>query len=81
MIESGIRTVGVENGAKGNYQSVRLVFGPHYFVELHRERDEDVTFVLGAAHHGFTANTSEANGELEKFIYEIRSAHPQNLVD
>lgn len=81
MTQTGIRTIEVKKDDKGDYKSVRLVFGPHYFVELHRERDGDVTFVLGVTHHGFKADASEVNGELEKIIYEIRSAHPKNLVD
>ena len=34
MALEGIRTVEIEKNAKGDYQHVRLVFGPHYFVEL-----------------------------------------------
>jgi hypothetical protein len=60
---------------------VRLVFGPHYFVELHLEEKGAVTFVLGASHHGFKADASKVAGELEKIIDEIRRNHPQNLVD
>jgi len=77
----GIRTVEVEKDARGNYKHVRLVFGPHYFVELHRAADDTVNFVLGATHHGFKADASEIGGELEDFISEIREAHPNNLVD
>lgn len=81
MTQNGIRAVEVEKDGKGSYKRVRLVFGPHYFVELHREQDGDVTFVLGATHHGFKADASEVNGELEKIIDEIRKNHPKNLVD
>lgn len=81
MTLKGIRTIEVKKDAKGDYQDVRLVFGPHYFVELHRERDGKVTFVLGATHHGFKADASEVGGELEHFVNEIRRAHPNNEVD
>ena len=81
MALEGIRTVETKKDAEGVYQHVRLVFGPHYFVELHREPDGKVTFVLGATHHGFRADASEVGGELEDFINEIRSAHPNNIVD
>jgi hypothetical protein len=77
----GIRTVDVEKDSNGNYKRVRLVFGPHYFVELHRGPGDTVSFVLGATHHGFKADASEVGGELEKFIGEIRQAHLNNLVD
>lgn len=80
-MNNGIRTVEVSKDGQGNYKSVRLVFGPHYFVELHQENEGGVTFVLGATHHGFKADGSEVNGELEKFINEIRHSHPENVVD
>lgn len=76
-----IRTIDIEKDARGQYTSVRLVFGPHYFVELHNEKNGKVTFVLGATHHGFKADASEVGGELEKIISEVRSAHPKNGVD
>lgn len=81
MTLNGIRNVETKKNAQGQYESVRLVFGPHYFVELHLERSGRVTFVLGATHHGFKADASEVGGELERFIYAIRDAHPQNTVD
>lgn len=81
MVRDGIREVETKKNAKGEYQHVRLVFGPHYFVELHQERNGKVTFVLGATHHGFKSDASEVGGELEQIIYEIRTAHPKNQVD
>jgi hypothetical protein len=81
MALEGIRTIDTKKDAKGDYQHVRLVFGPHFFVELHRERDGKVTFVLGATHHGFKADASEIGGELVDLINEIRRAHPNNMVD
>ncbi len=58
MALEGIRTIDTKKDAEGDYQHVRLVFGPHYFVELHRESNGKVTFVLGATHHGFKAEAS-----------------------
>ena len=66
---------------RGDYESVRLVFGPHYFVQLKLEDFGAVTFVLGATPHGFKADASQVNGELEKIIYEVRGNHAGNLVD
>ena len=40
-----------------------------------------VTFVLEATHHGFKADASQVNGELEKIIYEVRGNHAADLVD
>ena len=80
MLE-GIRTIDVERDTEGNPHHVRLVFGPHYFVELQREDSGNVTFVLGATHHGFRADASEVGGGLEALIDEIRRAHPDLVVD
>jgi hypothetical protein len=49
-VESGIRTVATDKDEHGDYTRVRLVFGPHYFVELHREQEDGVTFVLSELH-------------------------------
>jgi hypothetical protein len=73
MLE-GIRTIDVERDAKGDPHHVRLVFGPHYFVEHQRENSGNVTFVLGATRHGFRAHTSAVGGELETL--STRSAKP-----
>ena len=80
-MQRGIQAVETKKDSTGNLTRVRLVFGPHYFVELVREKSGGVTFVLGATHHGFKADASEVNGELEKFIYELRNSHPDNMID
>ena len=77
----GIRSIDVETGSEGEYESVRIVFGPHYFIELHSEGADAVTFVLGATHHGFKADASAVGGQLESFINEVREAHPESAVD
>jgi hypothetical protein len=80
MLE-GIRTIEVDRDADGTAKHVRLVFGPHYFVELGREDSGHLTFVLGATHHGFRADASDVGGELETIINEIRRGHPEAVVD
>jgi len=75
-----IREVNVERDEAGNYKQVQLAFGPHYFVELVTE-EGGVNLYVGATHHGFKADASEVNGELERFIYEIRERHPENAFD
>lgn len=75
-----IREVTLKKGRTGRYERVRLVFGPHYFVDLFEDRGK-LAFVLGATHHGFKADASEIGGELESFIEEIRENHPENRVD
>jgi hypothetical protein len=80
-MQYGIRTVEAQRDAQGNYARVRVVFGPHYYVELHSDKADRVTFVLGATHHGFKADASMVGGELERIINELREAHPDNAVD
>jgi hypothetical protein len=45
------------------------------------KEDDRVRFVLGATHHGFIADASEVDGELERVVNEIRRAHPDLTVD
>lgn len=75
-----IREVNVDKDEVEVIRFVRIVFGPHYFVEL-RSKGDGVDFVLGATHHGFRADASKVNGELESIINEVRDSHPDLLVD
>jgi hypothetical protein len=74
-------TVQTPSSKAGTCTQLRVVFGPHYFLELEAGNDGKVSFYLGATHHGFKADASEVGGELEKFINEIRDAHPRHAVD
>jgi hypothetical protein len=76
-----IREVKVNKGEDKIIRSVRVVFGPHYFIELMLNEDESVDFVLGATHHGFRADASQVNGELEQILNEVRESHPDLAVD
>ena len=58
-----------------NVNTVRVRFGPHYFVEIWREA-HGTFFTVGATHHGFRANASEVAGQLEDLVEEIKSSHP-----
>lgn len=77
----GIREVKVDNDEDGVTRSVRLVFGPHYFVEVALKEGGRVEFVVGATHHGFRADASEVNGQLETIINAVRESHPDLLID
>jgi hypothetical protein len=57
------------------------VFGPYHFVDLHRREDGGVDFVMGTSHHGFLADASTVDSELERIINEVREAHPDLTVD
>lgn len=80
-MNEGIREVNLEKDQSGNYKRLQVVFGPHYFLELMTNERGKVTLVLGATHHGFKADASEVNGELEKIIYEIRKSYPETVTD
>ena len=75
-----IRAATINRDSSGAIKSVRLVFGPHYFVDLVEEGGK-VTFVLGFTHHGFKADASVVSGELEQFIGDIRERHPNSAID
>jgi hypothetical protein len=72
-----IGEVEVEKDDKGKARAVRVAFGPHYFVEIER-KDGKVTFFVGVTHHGIKADASEVNGELERFVEELKAKHPGN---
>jgi hypothetical protein len=72
-----IGEIEIEKDEKGNTKAVRLAFGPHYFVEVQREGGK-VTFYVGATHHGIKADASQVAGELERFVEELKAAHPEN---
>ena len=80
-VASGIREVSVSEDSDGVTTHVRVVFGPHSFIEVQRRVEGGVDFVLGATHHGFRAAASVPWGELERIIYEVREAHPDLTVD
>jgi hypothetical protein len=75
-----IRDVKLKKDDKGTIQHVRIVFGPHYFVELH-DSENTVSFSVGYTHHGFKADASDVNGELEQLVNEIRRRFPEKAID
>ena len=80
-MRDGIREANVQTDTNGDITHVRLVFGPHHFVELHRREEGGVDFMMGATNHGFLADASVVNGELEGIINEVRDAHSDLAVD
>jgi len=80
MIMNGINTIEIKKDENGEYKNVQIGFGPHYFLKVYCGDRDTVTFELGVTHHGFKADASEVNGELERFINKIRKAYPKNMV-
>ena len=79
--KSGIRSISYQRDNDGTFKKVRIVFGPHHFLELHAEADGKVDFWLGATHHGFRADATEVNSELYKILEAVRAKFPENTLD
>jgi len=77
----GIRKVEVTREPSGKYKRVRVTFGPHYGIELNTYESGGVSLSMVATHHGFQADASTVNGELEQIIQAVRAAFPKNLID
>lgn len=80
-MKKGISGIEIRKNSDGNYTHVAVSFGPHYYVVIQSQKQGGATFLLGATHHGFTADASRLNGELERIIDEVRRAHPENSDD
>jgi hypothetical protein len=72
--------VDVERRANGDVVRARIRFGPHHRVEVWKD-NERTSFALVATHHGFKADASDLNGELERIINQIRETNPELAVD
>ena len=79
-MEKRIRSIEVTEDKDGKVESVNIIFGPHYFLDIRTVKNQLMLF-LGATHHGFRAEAFEVGGELEKFINIIREKYPENCID
>jgi len=70
----------LEKSDRDEIALARIRFGPHYVVEVQKV-GAGVAFTLLATHHGFRADASEVDGELEQIIDEVRGGHPNLIVD
>ena len=59
-------------------ENVKIVFGPHYFVDIMKDNDQ-VKFVIGTTHHGVILDASEIDGELEEVIEKIKTDNPSSF--
>jgi hypothetical protein len=76
-----IRSVVVEGNRESGYKRVQVLFGTNYFLEIVDNDDGRIDFVLGAHHTGFKADASELQGELYRYINEIKERHPESASD
>jgi len=72
----GIRSVEIKKDETGEIKSVKMVFGPHYFVNIMPNEDGELSVYIGTSHHGFHVKSTEVGGELEKIICEVMKNHP-----
>lgn len=79
-MENGIRSLEVTKDASGNTTSIKVLFGPHYFLEIN-EVDNRIKVELGVTHHGFKADASEVGKGLEEIIWHIKEKFPETSFD
>ncbi len=74
-----IRNLELKSDGDGRIHLLRVAFGPHHFLELIDEAGK-ISLTVGATHHGFRADASEVNSELERLCEEIRQRHPDRAI-
>jgi len=77
----GIRAITIQRHSNGSLGKVRIVFGPHHFIELHSDTEGRVDFWLGTTHHGIRADASDVNSPLERIVEAARKQFPGNTLD
>jgi len=75
-----IRDVEITKNEKDDIERIYITFGPHFYIKIEGPGMK-TNFTLRASHHGFTADASDASGELEEIIYHVKKAFPKNSVD
>jgi hypothetical protein len=75
-----IRSVIVEGDRESGYKRVQVLFGINYFLEI-VENEGRVELLLGAHHTGFKADASDIQGELHKYISEVKERHPERAFE
>jgi hypothetical protein len=82
MEKAIIRDINIESDGKGRFRRVRIVFGPHYFIDIMPAKETgELTLYMGSTHHGFSARAEDVGDQLEKIINEIRKTHPELTFD
>lgn len=79
-MENGIRSIEIKNDQAGNHTSIKVVFGPHYFLEIN-DVEGHTEFTLIATHHGFKVDATEVGKGLEEIIYLVKENYPETSID
>jgi hypothetical protein len=69
----------ITRDSKGRITAIRLVFGPHHFVDVYRDGDAHdgrVRVAIGATHHGVGADAADVPSEFEKMVEQLMNLHP-----
>ena len=61
-------------------EQISIVFSPHFFVVIDAGAGQ-LTFTLGATHHGVTLDARAIDGELEQAINALRGQYPDAVTD
>ena len=77
----GIRRLRVTEDPNGDVRQLSCVFGPHHFLDLRIDQDGKIKFAIGCTHHGFEADASELDSELEQIINEVRENHRDKIIE
>lgn len=72
----------VVDGRRMVAQTVRLMFGPHFRVEITVDSvTGETAFTCVRTHHGYRTDASAINGPLEQIIEETVQRHPEYRID
>ena len=67
-----IRDLEIRQDDAGKLNQVAFVFGPHHYLKVTTNEEGKTSFILCVTHHGFEADASTVDSELEKVIWSIR---------
>jgi len=67
-----IRDLEIKQDYEGRINHVALIFGPHHYLKVSTNEEGKTSFVLCVTHHGFEADASTVDSELEKVIWSTR---------
>jgi len=71
----------IVDGKRQAARKVEVRFGPHHILEISHPEGGKAALQLVATHHGFKADASELDGELEKIINLVRDIRPDLKID